>query len=288
MKWESSVFSNHIRSFGFSASGALRKSAAEPGKDFAALLEARQNLPVGANATSKASVAVGSSSTASTSSLPVPKASAATGSAAASAISATGAGAAPAGQRIPDERVPTLPAYMNDGFEIFKAPLGDEAGNLESLKAEKASIEKQIAAFEESEWTYNDLWKSVALAGGAPDGYVSPNIAPGIMQGPGVTDQVDGVTIPRSDLYYAHDFAAQTRQTLRSGGTPTLPPELATNPDVQKKFDAYVAAFKAMPTFAGSAGMHAEGSAARRMNMMDAMAIQNRLNSLNNYVLAQN
>ena len=177
---------------------------------------------------------------------------------------------------------------MNDGFEIFKAPIGDEAGSLESLKAEKASIEKQIAAFEESEWTYNDLWKSVALAGGAPDGYVSPNIAPGIMQGPGVTDQVDGVTVPRSDLYYAHDFAAETRQILRNGGTPTLPPELAANPDVQEKFDAYVAAFKAMPTFAGSAGTHAQGSPERRMNMMDAMAIQNRLNSLNNYISAQN
>lgn len=286
MKWDSSALSNHIRSFGFSPNPTSRKSAPGLGKDFAALLAARQNFPIGGNAASKSTAAAVSSSTASISSAPTTKASVATASASAKTVSETGA--APAGQRIPDERVPTLPAYMNDGFEVFKAPIGDEAGSLESLKAEKALIEKQIATFEESEWTYNDLWKSVALAGGAPDGYVSPNIGPGIMQGPGVTDQVDGVTVPRSDLYYAHDFAAQTRQTLRNGGTPTLPPELAANPDVQEKFDAYVAAFKAMPTFAGPVGMHVQGSAERRMNMMDAMAIQNRLNSLNNYISAQN
>ena len=148
------------------------------------------------------------------------------------------------------------------------------------LNGRAATIQSQLALYNETDRTYNNLCKAIALAGAAPAGYISPNVAPGILQGPGVTDQVGGVTIPRADLYYAHDVAAQMRQSLRDGGTPALPAALATNPDIKADFDAYVSAFKAMPTFAGPIGMNLQGSPARSMSMLDANALQSEADAI--------
>lgn len=294
MKWDASPSSNPIRTFGFSANTFSRKLNSGVGKDFAALLSTGQNLPATKSTAAATPLATKTSTTAKSaeSSLLF----AASSSAAAPTPASSPAASSPSTasnvtpqlttQRILDERAPILPAYMQDWFQVGKIDFGAADGTVDvaALTTQKSNLEKQIAAYNDSEWNYNDLWKSVALAGASPPGYISPYVSPGIRQGAGVTDQVDGVTIPRADLYYAHDFAAQTRQILRDGGTPTLPPELASNAEVKEKFDAYVSAFKAMSTFAGPTGLNSPGSPSRSMTMQDAMAIQNQLNSINAYL----
>ncbi len=140
----------------------------------------------------------------------------------------------------------------------------------------RAEVTRLIALFDKSENAYNGLWKAIARAGSAPAGYVSPNVSPGINQNVGVTDQLDGKTILRADLYYAHDESAKARQACRNGdcGSYSLP---STHSGAQGALDNYIDAVEALPKFAGPSGMILSGSPQRMMSNNDARALSEEL-----------
>ncbi len=140
----------------------------------------------------------------------------------------------------------------------------------------RAEITKLIGLFDNSENAYNGLWKAIARAGSAPAGFVSPNISPGINQGVGVTDFLDGQTILRADLYYAHDEAAKARKACQNlnCGSYTLP---STHSGAQSALTAYINAIEALPKFAGPSGMMLSGPPQRMMNNNDARVLSEEL-----------
>lgn len=284
MHWHTTIGHNRLNQLNsspISSSSAATKSSTS----FADFLSVLQNLPSGAGSSAKTSPATGASglialataatltttasampTTLSTTDLAAQASSASKVMATANSQSSTSSSGT---QTATSDTTPTPPANNPEGRQH-----ADNESDPAILNARAATIQSQLALYNETDRTYNNLCKSIALAGAAPAGYISSNVAPGILQGPGVTDQVGGITIPRADLYYAHDLAAQLRQTLRDGGTPTLPPDLAANQDVKAMFDSYVAAFKAMPTFAGPLGTNLSGFPSRTMSMLDANALQ--------------
>lgn len=286
MHWHTTIGQNRLNQLSFSTTSSP-STATKSSTSFADFLSALQNLPSSAGSPAKNSPATGASgfialATAATLTstaaamppTPSPTEIAALANSAPTIVAAANSQSSASG--------PTTQAAASEGGSTpltnvnteARQQITDSEGDPAILTARAATIQSQLALYNETDKNYNDLCKSIALAGAAPAGYISTNVAPGILQGPGVTDQVGGITIPRADLYYAHDLGAQIRQTLRDGGTPTLPSDLAANQDVKAKFDSYVAAFKSMPTFAGPLGTNLSGFPTRTMSMLDANALQ--------------
>ncbi len=177
-----------------------------------------------------------------------------------------------------DKRIYMSLAFVVGIISVVGAATVVQAQSAEcGISAERrADITKWVGLYDKSELAYNDLWKAIARAGSAPAGYISPNVSPGINQGAGVTDSLDGKTILRADLYYAHDEAAKARQACRNGDCDvyTLP---STHSGAQTALTKYINAIEAMPKFAGPAGMMSPGSAQRMMSMHDARALSEEL-----------
>lgn len=241
-----------------SGAGSSAKPAASPVTTFSGIASSIFNLDLGALGTNSAGVAAPTTT--------------------AQATSPTAAITIPAAT----QTTSSTTAQVNPLNSASAVGVVDQSGPSDpvALKAQAAAIQDQLTLFNEDARTYNDLCKAIALAGASPPGYVSTHVSPTILQGPGVTDQIGGVTIPRADLYYAHDISAQISQTLRSGGIPTLPAALAANPGVKEKFDAYVSAFKAMPTFAGPIGLNIPGYPSRSMSGLDADFLQSEADAI--------
>jgi len=141
-----------------------------------------------------------------------------------------------------------------------------------------AEINQALAAYQTQEDTYNALAKTLARAGSAPLGYISPWISPGITQNDTITDSLDGKSILRKDLYFAYDQTSQARQACRDGNckTYTLPTSHNTAA-AQTALKNYQNAWDAMPKFAGPAGMKAYGSPERHMSSHDAIKLREEL-----------
>lgn len=162
---------------------------------------------------------------------------------------------------------------------IITTPVA-QAATCEPTTARKAEIANWLALFADYEAKYNTLWKTIARAGSAPMDYISPNVSPGITQGPTIRDSLDGQEILRKDLYFAHDETAKARQACRdlNCDSYTLP---STHTGAQAALNAFKAAAKALPLFYGPSGMMLTGAGynytGRFMGNNDADALRKEL-----------
>lgn len=154
----------------------------------------------------------------------------------------------------------------------------DDESSCSLTSTQVSQMQSWVNLHDRSEAAYNDLWKAIARAGHAPNNYISPNVSPTITQGPTIPDSLDGKTILRKDLYFAHDEAADARQACRnfSCSSYVLP---STHTAAQSALTKYQAAFEAMPKFAGPSGMMLSGSPQRRMGLPDYIKIKEQLAS---------
>ena len=153
---------------------------------------------------------------------------------------------------------PTVPT-MTQGPNT-PAPATRDSEECKGLSdSQRSEMQGWVSLYEQSEAAYNALWKAIARAGSAPQNYISPNVSPTITQGPTIPDSLDGKTILRKDLYFAHDEAAKARQFCRDSGCVgyTLP---STHSGAQGALNSYNAAMNALPLFAGPSGMRLIGS----------------------------
>jgi len=166
---------------------------------------------------------------------------------------------------------PSANASIAAKSKVVQSPEEQQAAYdawLKSQLAQTNQLQSQNSAYNQSEKAYNDLWKAFALSGGAPEGYISPNVSPGIMQGPGVTDQVDGKTISRADLYWAHDQAAAARQAMKGGGSSYTAP-VGLSPEATKALQAYQSSFRELPQVDAQGRVGDYGTAQHTYNMHD-------------------